>query len=88
MKVLFKKSFLKSITKLRNSDIKQEIVKAIENIENASNIKEINDLKKLKGYKDCYRIKINNFRIGIKIIDSEVFFVDVDQRKDIYKRFP
>jgi mRNA interferase RelE/StbE len=83
MNVTFKNSFLKSIGKLRNAGLKKEIAEAIDNVELAANIKEIRNIKKLKGYPEYYRIKINGYRIGIKITNSEVFFVEVDHRKDI-----
>ena len=45
-------------------------------------------LKKLKGFRNYYRIKIKNFRIGFKKINGEVVFMRVLHRKDIYKNFP
>lgn len=88
MRVTFKKSFLKAVHKIRNVDLKEAIANAIENVEMSGDIKDIRNLKKLKGYKDFYRIKIDTHRIGLKISDNNVFFVDIDHRKDIYKRFP
>ncbi|MCF8308850.1 MAG: type II toxin-antitoxin system RelE/ParE family toxin [Bacteroidales bacterium] len=46
------------------------------------------NLKKLKGYKDYYRIRLSDYRIGIQIKDDTVFFVVFGHRKDIYKKFP
>ena len=88
MKVIFKSPFLKSIKKIKNVQLKKNIAEAIENVENANDIRNINNFKKLKGYKDYYRIKIGDHRIGIKIIEETVYFVDIEHRKDIYKYFP
>jgi mRNA interferase RelE/StbE len=88
MKTVFKSSFLKAVKKIRNEQIKSEIADVIENVEKATGIRNIANIKKLKGFKDCYRIRIANYRIGLKIIDNIVFFVDIDNRKDIYKHFP
>jgi len=88
MNVTFKNSFLKTIGKIRNVELKEAIAQVIENIESAANIKEIRNIKKLKGYTDYYRIKIDTYRIGLKITNDEVYFVDIDHRKDIYKNFP
>jgi len=65
MKSEFKASFLKAIRKIRDNQLKTDIVNAILNVESAENIKQINGLKKLTGYKQYYRIRIGNYRIGI-----------------------
>jgi len=88
MKTVFKNTFLKSIQKIRSEQIKSEISRSIENVESSNTLKTINNLKKLKGYKNFYRIRIRTYRIGLKIEGNTVYFVDIDNRKDIYKRFP
>jgi mRNA interferase RelE/StbE len=88
MKTAFKSSFLRAIKKIRDEQIKSDIADVIENVEKATGIRNIANIKKLKGYKDCYRVRISNYRIGLKIINNVVFFVDIDHRKDIYKHFP
>jgi mRNA interferase RelE/StbE len=88
MKSEFKASFLKAIKKIEDNQLKSEIVKTIKNVEAAENLKQILNLKKLKGYKQYYRIRIGSYRIGIKIEDNTIFFVDIDHRKNIYRIFP
>ncbi|HPT04735.1 MAG TPA: type II toxin-antitoxin system RelE/ParE family toxin [Bacteroidales bacterium] len=88
MKTVFKNTFLKSIQKIRSEQIKSEISRSIENVESSNTLRAINNLKKLKGYKNFYRIRIGTYRIGLKIEGNTVYFVDIDNRKDIYKRFP
>lgn len=88
MKTQFKASFLKALKKIEENQLKSEIEYAILNVESAQNIQQINHLKKLKGYHHCYRIRIGNYRIGIKIEDDTCFFVDFDHRKNIYRIFP
>jgi mRNA interferase RelE/StbE len=51
-------------------------------------MQEIRSLEKLTGFKEYFRIRIGDYRIGIKILDNEVYFLDVGHRKEIYKRFP
>jgi mRNA interferase RelE/StbE len=88
MKTAFKASFLKAIRKIEDNQLKEDIKNAILNVESAKNIKQIKDLKKLKGYKQYFRIRIGNYRIGIKIEEDTVFFVEFDHRKNIYRTFP
>jgi mRNA interferase RelE/StbE len=88
MKSAFKASFIKSIKKIDSNQLKTDIANAILNVESAENPKQISQLKKLKGYKQYYRIRIGNYRIGIKIEGDTVYFVDVDHRGNIYQIFP
>lgn len=88
MKSAFKASFLKAIKKVESNQLKAEITEAILNVESAENIRQIYNLKKLKGYKQYYRIRIGDYRIGIKIEEDTIYFVDIDHRKNIYRIFP
>lgn len=88
MKTEFKASFLKCIHKIADNNLKEKIIECIKNVELSDNIKQINDLKKLKGHKTFYRIKLGDYRIGVKIDSEVVVFVTVAHRKDIYKLFP
>lgn len=88
MKTVFKASFLKAIKKIDINELKTDIGNAILDVESAENLRQISQLKKLKGYKHYYRIRIGNYRIGLKIEGDTVYFVDVDHRGNIYRIFP
>jgi mRNA interferase RelE/StbE len=88
MKVEFKKSFLKELQKLKNNALKNSIADCIVQVESAKNITQIKNLKKLSGYDDYYRIRVADYRIGIKVEDEVVYFAVFEHRKDIYKSFP
>jgi hypothetical protein len=49
--------FLKSIQKIKNFELKEQIFKVISNVENAINLNDIHNLKKLKGYIFYFRIR-------------------------------
>jgi mRNA interferase RelE/StbE len=68
--------------------LKEEISALILQVEGASGIGTIASVKKLKGYKDYYRFKVGDYRIGVKITSDTVTFVDIAHRKDIYKQIP
>lgn len=85
----FDKSFEKSITKLNNPLVAQNVNDAITNVEKALSLKDIVGLKSLKGHKGYYRVRIGDCRIGLKLIGTNTIrFILVAYRKDIYKRFP
>ena len=88
MKVEFKKSFLKDLKNIKNSNLKNSIASCIIEIENSKDFSLIKNLKKLSGYNNYYRIRINDYRIGLKVEKDVVYFVIIEHRKDIYKVFP
>jgi mRNA interferase RelE/StbE len=88
MKADFKKSFLKELRKIKNKKLQSSILDCILQVEQAANLSQIKNLKKLSGYDVYYRIKVGDYRIGIKIEGTLVYFVTFDHRKDIYKGFP
>lgn len=88
MRTDFKEPFLKFIKKLNDKGLKSEIEEIIVAVEKAKTVGEIKNIKKLTGYKSYYRIRIGDYRIGLKIESGLAIFVIIDHRKDIYKRFP
>ncbi len=88
MKTAFKETFLKSVSKIKDTHLKQDIISAIADVEAAEDLKSISNLKKLHGPGKYYRIKIKEYRIGLKFTSRTLYFVDIAHRKDIYKHFP
>jgi mRNA interferase RelE/StbE len=88
VKVKFKSSFLKAVSKHPDKRLKLRIAKIIEGAEIAESINDLKNLSKLKGCNDCYHIRIGQYRIGLKIENNELYFVAFAHRKDIYKTFP
>ena len=83
------KSFQKDVGKVNDAKLKQTLFEVIENIQNAENLSTIANLKKLTGFKDCYRIKIGNYRIGLQYTkDNEIILTRFLDRKEIYRRWP
>lgn len=88
MEIKIDRSFQKDTRKINNKALLEEIAKTIISVRNAENISQIRNLKKLKISSDEFRIKIGNYRLGVKISGSTVFFVRCLHRRDIYKFFP
>jgi len=60
-----------------------------EDIPKSNNLSEILDIKLLKGYKDYYRIRVGDYRIGCKIEKgNKIIFYRIKNRSDIYNVFP
>lgn len=88
MEVTFDKSFSKCLDKINNKQVLERTEKAIIKCEEADGLKQIPNLKKMVGYKNYYRIKIGDYRIGVEIIDNVIDFIVVAPRGKIYKIFP
>jgi mRNA interferase RelE/StbE len=88
VKTVFKNQFAKQIENIKDSKLKTGVLDIILKIEKCNSISEISNLKKLKGFKDFYRIRIGDYRVGIKVEKDTVTFAAFHHRKDIYKYFP
>lgn len=89
MIVEFDKSFSKSLDKIKDPTILQRTEKAILKLEKAYSPEDIKNLKKLSGFKNYYRIRVGDYRIGVVQIDNKTLrLIIIAHRKDIYKKFP
>jgi mRNA interferase RelE/StbE len=88
MKIRFKASFLKAISKINDPRLKDEIALIIISIENAENISRVSKIKKLKNTKSDYRIRSGDYRIGLRLEGETIIFAAFAHRKDFYKYFP
>ena len=88
MNIEFRKSFEKDLLKVLDADLFARIKEIIEQVEKAEKLSEVRNVKKLKGEKDYYRIRVGDYRLGIKVNDGVVSFVRILHRKDIYRYFP
>ncbi len=87
MNVYADKSFQKDIEKL-DAPTKKLISEIVLQITHIPTVHQIPNIKKIKGFKNSFRIRLGNYRIGIRIELETVIFVRVLHRKDIYKYFP
>ncbi len=88
MQVSYNKKFLKDLASLPSKQrikVEQLVFKEIYAFKFLS---EIHNLKKLTGYKLYYRIKVGDYRIGLKFDNQLLTFERALHRKDIYNLFP
>ena len=88
MNVSYNKRFLKDLSNIQG-EIKHRIQDIVfEQIPQARKIQEIDGLKKIKGFSGYYRLRLSDYRIGIRVEREKVVFCRVLHRKDIYRYFP
>ena len=79
--------FRKQLTKLPKND-QIAVMDALDTLDEAETFADIPNLKALQGYKNYFRIRVGNWRMGL-FWDGELFQIqDVGKRGDFYKRFP
>jgi mRNA interferase RelE/StbE len=87
MKTVIKGSFVRDAKKL-SAEVQLEIRDILLELERINSLSQIKNLKKMTGYKNAYRIRLGNYRIGFLMIADELILNRVLHRKDIYDYFP
>jgi len=82
-----RKSFQKDALKLP-APIQVQLGKVIDNLSRAKKLSELSSCKKLTGFKNAYRIRVGEYRIGFIFESETIELVRVLGRKEIYKYFP
>lgn len=88
MKVEFNESFLKDIKAVKDKSVLAKVKAAIETAEQADSLDKITHLKKMRGARDYFRIRLGNYRIGVRLDGDTLVFIRFLDRKDIYRYFP
>ena len=87
MKLEFRDSFLKDVNYVKVSAIKKKIAAVITEAKSASSLSDIRNVKKMEGSDNYYRVRIGEYRIGVKLHDKTLIFLRCLHRKDIYHYF-
>jgi len=88
MKTVFLGSFLKDVKKLKTASIRKQIEAAIVNVEAADSLSKVMQLKRLSGHQLYYRIRVGDYRIGLRVESGLVTFVRCLHRREVYRFFP
>ncbi len=88
MELEFRDSFLKDIKRIKEAAVKKKIIAVVADSRKATSLLALKNVKKLEGSTDYYRIRVGDYRIGIKLQDETLIFMRCLNRKDIYRYFP
>lgn len=88
MNVTFESSFARDLKRIRNQALREQVQGVINKVKAAAALADIQGMRKMRGYATFYRIRLGDYRIGLEVVDSEVIFVRILHRKDIYRYFP
>ncbi|MDQ6756368.1 MAG: type II toxin-antitoxin system RelE/ParE family toxin [Bacteroidota bacterium] len=88
MEVIVTTQFEKDVKKGLSKSLQIKLANTIEHLQRVKSFHEISHTKKLKGYKNAYRIKLNEYRIGFLVEENVIKLSRVMHRKEIYRYFP
>ncbi len=88
MNVLIGVYFEKDTENITDKKTLNSIADCIEKIMSVDKLSEIANCKKLRGYKNAYRIKIGDYRIGFLFENQTIKFIRFLHRNKIYHHFP
>ena len=88
MEIKVNKKFLKELAGLPVKTRQKAEKLVFDEISVCQDINEISNLKKLSGYKSYYRIRLGQYRIGLRYKEGMLIFERIMHRKDIYRYFP
>jgi len=88
MTIHAEKTFLKDVDKVKDKTLLLNLQRIFSFLNETNSTSEIPNLKKLSATKNYYRIRIGDYRIGMSIVNKEVYLIRFLHRKDIYKYFP
>ena len=99
MKALVRKSFERDVIKLvrkeKNSRTVRQVERTIDELKthiestSADQIAfPLSNVKKLRKGVGCYRVRVGDYRIGLKVVAGAVEFVRLLHRSDFYRHFP
>lgn len=88
MQVEATKRFYKDVENLE-LETQVLVLELIQLAKTATSIKDLPNLKKMKGFKNAYRIRLGDYRVGfLTITKDSILFKRCLLRKDIYRYFP
>jgi mRNA interferase RelE/StbE len=88
MEIELTRKFKKQTDACKHPRIRKKVADVIEAVIKAVSLADVNNIKKLKGSENSYRIRVNDYRIGVVLIDEKCVFAAFDHRSAIYRYFP
>lgn len=89
MQIEYGEQFLKDLKKLKHTSVYDSLkTYCFEELPAQPSLSVVRDLKKMQGFRQYYRIRVGDYRIGLKDEGDKIVLMRVLHRKDIYRFFP
>ena len=86
MNVEYRKSFLKDIRKIKDRNIQKRLKAVL--LESVTSIDSMQGVVLLSGTSEYYRIRVGDYRLGLKVSDKKAELIRFLSRGKVYKHFP
>ena len=73
MELEFRDAFLKDLKRIKDAAMRKKVAAVISDAKNIASLLELKNVKKLEGNVDYYRIRIGDYRIGVKLQEKTLF---------------
>lgn len=80
--------FTKQVSKIKDKKLLGALKASIEDIQKASDLSNLPKVTKLVGHKDYYRLRLQDYRVGIQAMEDHIILACIYHRREIYQRFP
>ena len=87
MQTIETRKFQKKLAKLPAQD-QLDLVDALDDLETANTFADIQHIKAMQGYKNYFRLRVGNWRVGLFWNGTAFIIEDVGKRGDFYNHFP
>jgi mRNA interferase RelE/StbE len=88
LKVEYRRSFLKDLSRIP-SKTRKEIEKfAFIELHQADSIAQIGKVERMKGYPSFFKVRFGSYRVGIRLEENIAVLERALHRKEIYRYFP
>lgn len=88
MHIAFTQKFKKQVESCKDKLVRKKLISLIDEVAAADSLSSMRSIKKLKGSKNCYRLRVGDYRIGLILDQKTLIFAAFDHRANIYKYFP
>ena len=88
MKVEYLKSFERDLRRVRDRSLLNRVKAVLNELEDSESLEALSNMKAMKGLSEYFRVRIGEYRLGLKRIDDGVRVIRFLSRSDIYRKFP
>jgi mRNA interferase RelE/StbE len=88
MQVVFLGKFSRDLDDLTDADLKSSVQEVIQTLEQAPALSQVPGVKKMSGFKNAFRIRVRDYRIGIYYENGIVELARFLHRSKIYNVWP
>ncbi len=88
MRIDVQRSFEKDISKLNDKSLARKVLALIQSLETCDSLADVPNLKKLNAKGNYYRIRVGDYRMGLKLEKNVIVLLRFLDRKAMYKYFP